>query len=102
MYSFLMRAHTAPVTKIIYSPQLNKVVSMSKDNSLRIWQYVANNNGSLPFRLQEQYEFLITGEEILDGVSPLEGKAEDIKYVVVGGDSGKLRRIDIENYVIKQ
>lgn len=39
---------------------------------------------------------------MIDGASPLEGKPEDMKYVVVGGDSGKLRRIDIDSYVIKQ
>ena len=55
VYSFLMRAHTAPVTKMLYNPGLNKVVSMSKDTSIRIWQYVVDHQGSLPFRLQEQY-----------------------------------------------
>jgi hypothetical protein len=87
---------------MIYNPYLNKVVSMSKDNSVRIWLYIIDSDGSLPFRLQEQYEFIITGEEMVDAVCPLEGKAEDLKLVVVGGDSGKLRLIDIDRYAIKE
>lgn len=63
-----MRAHTNTITKVIYNQHLNKVVSISKDNSIRIWQYVINNNTSLPFKLQEQYEFVITGEEMVDVV----------------------------------
>lgn len=62
LYSFLARSHTGPITKLIYNSYMNKVVSMSKDSSIRIWLYVSHTEGSLPFRLQEQYEFIITGE----------------------------------------
>lgn len=50
-----MRCHTSSVTKIIYNPILNKMVSISKDNTIRIWQYVVNHEGPFPFRMQEQY-----------------------------------------------
>jgi hypothetical protein len=39
---------------------------------------------------------------MIDGAAPSEGKAEDMKFVVVGGDSGKIRRIDIDTYAIRQ
>jgi WD40 repeat protein len=95
MYSFLMRCHTAPVTSIAYSPLLSKVVSISKDNTIRIWHHVVDHAGPFQSRLQEQYEFVITGEEMVQIVCGSEGKAEDLSRVVVGGDSGKLRAINI-------
>jgi WD40 repeat protein len=102
MYSFLMRAHTSTINRITYNPLVNKVVTISKDNSIRIWQYVAHSNGPFQFRLQEQYEFVITGEEMVDLASGLEGRQEDLLRVIVGGDSGKLRVINIEKYSIEQ
>ena len=45
---------------------------------------------------------MITGEEMVDIASALEGKHEEIKNIVVGGDSGKIRLIDVESYTIKQ
>lgn len=41
MYSFLARSHTAPITGLVYSPYLSKAVSISRDNSIRIWHYLS-------------------------------------------------------------
>lgn len=41
MYSFLARSHTAPLTGLAFSPYLSKAISISRDNSIRIWHYVA-------------------------------------------------------------
>ena len=90
-----MRSHTAAIIKTLYNRHLNKVVSISKDNTIRIWQYVVESHAVFPFRLQEQYEFMITGEEMVDLASASEGKHEDLVNIVIGGDSGKLRLIDL-------
>jgi WD40 repeat protein len=90
-----MRSHTSSIVKIAYNVQLNKAVSISKDNSIRIWQYVVDHQGPFQYRLQEQYEFVITGEEMVDIVCGVEGKLEDLTKVIVGGDSGKIRVINI-------
>ncbi len=38
---------------------------------------------------------------MIDAVCPSQGSPEDMRFVMVGGDSGKLRKIDIESYSIK-
>ena len=40
VYSFIVRSHTASITKLVYNQHLNKVISISKDTTIRIWQYV--------------------------------------------------------------
>lgn len=45
---------------------------------------------------------MITGEEMVDLGCGVEGKADELRRVVVGGDSGKLRLINVELYAIEQ
>jgi WD40 repeat protein len=64
VYSFLVRCHSAAVTHLAYSPFLNKLVSASSDCTIRVWSYLSDGGCGLPNRLQEQYEFVITGEAV--------------------------------------
>ena len=36
-YSYLMRSHSASILKIQYMSKLGKLVTISKDNTIRIW-----------------------------------------------------------------
>lgn len=36
-YSFLMRSHNQPIISLEYMGKLGKIVSISKDNTIRIW-----------------------------------------------------------------
>lgn len=51
---YVHRCHNGKVTGIGYCGKENKVVSMADDCSVRVWALSANQ-GSLPFRLKQEY-----------------------------------------------
>ena len=83
----LIRSHTDEILQIDYNKALKKIITISKDCTIRVWGVKSNGI------IEETYEFRCLDEEIVKLKS-----FSNLPWIVCGFFKGLLRVFDLNNY----
>lgn len=94
-YRFLSRQHGDKVLGLAFMSKLSKVVSISKDNTIRIWslQVSESQSPTTPWQIKQEYEFLINSGETMTSLC-----ADNSSHAYIGFTGGLVRKIDVNNF----
>ena len=80
---------------LVYMNKLSKVISISKDNTIRIWglQMAEDKHSVTPWEMKQEYEFLINSGEAMTCVA-----ADHSKHAYIGFTGGVVRKVEVNNF----
>ena len=95
-FNYLQRCHTGRETGLGYSKRQNKIISISEDQTVRIWGFQVNSTKltELPFLIKQEYEFVVKAQ------NPVCLTVDSGNFAFVGFENGEVKKIDINKYTL--